>query len=186
VLISTNGGDNLWQGNNPAGDGQGEREPASMRNMNEAVREAELGAIAKAYIAHYPGRFVIRTLKKIYWLNNRETIGVYWNEEGIVERFGARALVILKVVNDGYWWVCLLLAIAGEFVLARQVGVWCALTHPVTVIWGYFIMVHAVIVVQDRFHMPCAPFMAVLVALALVKHVKLDANPYVVGGDCLG
>jgi hypothetical protein len=176
VLISTNGGDNLWQGNNPAGDGQGQREPASMRNMNEAVREAELGAIAKAYIAHYPGRFVIRTLKKIYWLNNRETIGVYWNEVGIAERFGARALVILKVVNDGYWWVCLLLAIAGELVLARQVGVWGALTHPVTVIWVYFVLVHAVIVVEDRFHMPSVPFMAMLVALTLARYVKVGSS----------
>jgi len=172
ALISNNGGENLWEGNNPTGNGEAQNFPAYMLTMNEAIRDADLGAVAKAYIAQYPGRFVIRTFKKIYWLNSHETIGVYWNEEGIAERFGERALVILKVVDDGYWWLCLFLAIVGEFVLARQVGVWSALTHPVTVMWGYFTMVHAVIVAQDRYHMPSVPFIAVLVALTLSRYVK--------------
>ena len=176
VLISNNGGENFWQGNNPTGDGETQSFPLNMLNMNEADRDADLGAIAKAYIAHYPGRFVVRTFKKIYWLNSHETIGVYWNEQGIAERFGVRALVILKVVNDGYWLLCLLLAIVGEFSLARQIGVWGALTHPITVMWTYFILVHAVIVPQDRYHMQNVPFMAMLIGLTLTKYVKVRAQ----------
>jgi hypothetical protein len=172
ALISNNGGENLWEGNNPTGSGESQSFPDSMLNMNEADRDAELGAIAKSYIVQYPGRFIVRTFKKIYWLNSHETIGVYWNKEGIAERFGERALVIFKVVNDGYWLLCLFLAIVGEFVLARQIGVWAALTHPVTVMWTYFTAVHAVIVVQDRYHMPSVPFIAVLGALTVSRYVK--------------
>lgn len=176
VLISTNGGENLWQGNNPLGDGETQTKNFPPRKPNEAIRSDELGAIARWYIVHYPGRFVIRSIKKVYWLNRHETIGVVWNEEGIRERFGVRTVVLLKIINNGYWLACLFIGVVGVWVLAREIGTWSALTHIVFVMWAYFTAVHAVIVVQDRYHMPSVPFIAVLAAVALVKYARVGAT----------
>jgi hypothetical protein len=53
--------------------------------------------------------------------------------------------------------------------LARTRGVWFAMTHPALAIWAYFTAVHAVIVIQDRYHFPATPMIGALAALALVS-----------------
>jgi hypothetical protein len=167
VHVATNGGANFWMGNNPSGSGGYQELPPELPNMNEAARDKYLGGIAKAYVVQYPGRFVVRTVEKLFQLNSHETIGVHWNEEGIVDRLGTRAIPLLKVVNDGYWFLALFLGLFGIFVLARQLGTWNALTHPNFALWAYFTLAHAVIVVQDRYHMPSVPFIAIFAALSI-------------------
>ena len=167
VQISTNGGVNLWEGNNPTGEGQTEAIPPDALRMQEADRDIYLGKIAKDYIKQYPGRFVVRTLKKAVWLNDHETIGVHWNILALVRLYGERVLLPLKIVSDIYWWVVLFFGLIGVCVVFAQRGIWEAATSVPIVMWCYFTALYSVFVVQDRYHFSSLPFIAILAGTAL-------------------
>jgi hypothetical protein len=166
VQISTNGGVNFWEGNNPTSNGETEDLPPDAAKMQEADRDIYLGNIAKAYVRQYPGRFVIRTLKKAVLLYDHETIGVHWNP-GLTERYGDRVILPLKLLNDLYWWLILALGLIGSGVLVSQRGIWVAITSIPILMWLYFTALYAVFVVQDRYHFPALPFIAMLAGVAL-------------------
>lgn len=165
VLISTNGGANTWMGNNPASSGEYMELPR-LEGLDEAERDAHLGREARRYIADHPVRFVARTAVKLVRLHERESIGVGWNVEGLRQRTTDGGILALKVAGNAYWWATLVLAVAGAGVLARRTG-WRVVLHPAVALWGYFAAVHAVTVVQDRYHFPSIPFIAMLAAVAV-------------------
>jgi hypothetical protein len=167
VQISTNGGVNFWEGNNPTGNGTTENLPPETEKMQEADRDIYLGSIAKAYVRQYPGRFVVRTIKKVGLLYDHETIGIHWNSSGLTERYGDRVIFPLKLLNDLYWWLVLALALIGSIVLVIQRGIWAALISVPILVWLYFTALYAVFVVQDRYHFPTLPFIAMLAGVAL-------------------
>lgn len=173
VLISTNGGSNLWMGNNP--DSTGEyQEPPSPPGMNEAERDAHRGKLAKEYILAEPVAFAKRTAVKAVKLHAKETIGVGWNLEGLKQRYprwlGDEAMACvkaLKLLSTGYWSLVLLLSLPGIVLTVRRIGLWQAMLHPAILIWAYFTAVHAVIVIQDRYHLPATPLIASLAAVTI-------------------
>jgi 4-amino-4-deoxy-L-arabinose transferase-like glycosyltransferase len=166
-IISTNGGPNLWMGNNPASHGGTTPLPADVVKMPEGARDLYLGHIAKTYIREYPGSFLLRTLKKAVLLHNHETIGVHWNMPTLESRYGQRAVWLLKLGSDLFWWAALLLGMAGTSVITMRHGIWALFSSPPAALWAYFIALHAVIVTQDRYHFPCLPFIGMLAAVAL-------------------
>ena len=167
ILISDNGGANLWMGNHPGGDGGTVPVPDDTLKMHEAERDAYLGNVAKAYIRAYPGRFVLRTLRKAVQLHSHETIGVHWNLPTLETVYGTHTVTALKLLSDLYWWLVLLPALGGVMLLVRQHGLITALAMPPIVLWAYFTALYAIIVIQDRYHFPCLPFIAMLAAVAL-------------------
>lgn len=166
VMVSTNLGPNMWMGNNPDSTGGYMPLPVETHTMTELERAHYLKDKAKAYMRDNP----IATLKglgvKLVQLNNRETIGVAWNAAAIERLGGSTALLIAKAVASGYWFVMLLGGIAGIVVFWRSGGVVAALFNPPAAIWGYFTAVHAVIVAEDRYHMPSSAVIAILAAVA--------------------
>jgi hypothetical protein len=163
VLISTNGGANFWMGNNPNGD-TGYMEPPDLGIRNEADRDSELGRQARKFIFDNPGAFLIRSAKKFVKLNDRESIGVVWNEAGIAQTFGERALVPLKLLSSMYWWAVLAAAAAGVVVCGRRFSRTQLALLPPLLVWVYFTLVHVVTVAGDRYHVPSIPFVAMLAA----------------------
>lgn len=173
VLVSANSGANLWMGNHPGTNGAYADLPAEAVAMSEIERDAYLKQIAKDYIKAEPVAFAKRSLIKSVKLHDRETIGILWNERGIEQRFGNASLVgPLKLVSTGYWWLMFGGGLAGMLMLwfrgGAVRGFLSMLFHPAVVFWGYFLSVHAVVVIQDRYHWPSVPFIAVLAALPLV------------------
>jgi 4-amino-4-deoxy-L-arabinose transferase-like glycosyltransferase len=166
-LVSTNGGPNFWMGNNPNGSGGTEDLPADAVKLPEGVRDAYLANLASNYIRQYPGRFVVRTLNKVVWLHDHETIGVHWNLAAVTSRFGERGVRRLKLFSDLYWWAVLLLAMAGCSLVMMRQGMWAFFTAPAVVLWAYFTALYAVLVTQDRYHFPSLPFIGILAAVAL-------------------
>ncbi len=166
VVISTNGGSNLWMGNNPDADTGYMRLP-KMDVDNEADIDRILGERAKAYIFSEPVTFVRRALKKTLVLHGRETIGITWNEQGISTTLGERVLGPLKAVSSLYWWLVLALAVYGACRLALKLRWTVLVACPPLAAWIYFTIVHSVSVAADRYHMPAIPFIAMLAASAM-------------------
>jgi 4-amino-4-deoxy-L-arabinose transferase-like glycosyltransferase len=179
TLISTNGGTNLWMGNNPDTQGFYMPLPASVEGLNEYQRDKALGEEAKRYIMAEPVSFVLRTIKKAALLHIGETIAIHWNEEGIKYRLGERALFPLKLLTQGFWIAALLLALAGLIVMVRERGIIFAFIHPVILTWFYFTAIYAVTVIQDRYHFPLHPLISMLASvttLAAVRRVQLTSR----------
>jgi Dolichyl-phosphate-mannose-protein mannosyltransferase len=176
VQISTNGGVNFWEGNNPASDGSTVPLPAAVMNMNEALRDRYLSGVAAAYIREHPGKFIVRTLSKAARLYSHESIGVYWNKAGLESRFGYRVFTPLKVFSSFYWACALMLGLGGLISLVRQIGPVRALFQPAVTFWLYFTAVYAITVIQDRYHFAAVPFIALLGGLALDQLLSLRVH----------
>lgn len=173
VLLSTNGGSNMWMGNNPDSDGSYMSLPTITANVNESKLDRALGEQAKRYIFSHPIAFVLRSIKKAVLLHVGETIAVHWNTEGIKRRFGESALFPLKLITQGFWTGALLLALSGLVIMMRANGIVSTMMHPVVVTWGYFTAIFAVTAIQDRYHFPSHPFIAMLAAIAIVGVARL-------------
>jgi 4-amino-4-deoxy-L-arabinose transferase-like glycosyltransferase len=177
VLMSTNTGVALWIGNNPKAYGGHMNVPPELNEkmvgMNLAQRSTYLKATAVAYIKQEPLKFVIRTFKKLIRLHERETIGVAWNEPGLVSHYGTGVLLPLKIVSQGYWLAMLGLALIGIILLGKQQGWITMIIHPLIVIWGYFALGHAVTEIGDRYHFYSIPMIAILAALTITYGLKM-------------
>jgi hypothetical protein len=168
VMISTNGGANLWMGNNPDSQGEYMPLPKSVSSLNESDRDRVLGEQAKNYIITNPGLFILRSLKKAVALHKSETIGVHWNSKGITERFGEKLLFPLKLLTQAYWMLMIGSAVVGIIILTRAFGL-LALVDPIILVCGYFTLVYAVTVIQDRYHIPSHPFIGILASIAICR-----------------
>lgn len=167
VLISTNFGPNFWMGNNPETTGGYMSLPDRVKGLSEYERAAVLQKEAMDHVRADPLAFVSRSAIKFLRLHERETIAVHWNIPGIERALGAWTLPGLKILATGYWYLVLLLALAGLVVLARLAGLVGMLMHPATLYWLYVGALHAVIVTGDRYHFPAIPMIAILAALPL-------------------
>ncbi|MEH6788694.1 MAG: glycosyltransferase family 39 protein [Paracoccus sp. (in: a-proteobacteria)] len=175
-LVSSNFNANLWMGNNPDSQGGYTPLPAEVSGMDEARRDAYLGAQAREYIRSDPLRFAADVGRRVLLLHSRETIGVAWNRQAVETRFGAKAVPAAKLVATGYWYLVLAAALAGVALSVRQAGL-AGLFHPVFGGWAYFTAVHAIIVAEDRYHMPATPFMTLLAGLAIAGALRRHAGP---------
>src|SRR5262249_24078468 len=136
--------------------------PAHLDSLPELERDKVLGDQARAYIREYRVRFLGRILYKFVRLHERESIGIHWNLEGLQSRLSAPAIFLLKLGSNLYWWFALLLGLGGVALLVRERGFLATLIHPCVFVWACFAGLHAVIVIQDRYHMPINPCIAIL------------------------
>ncbi len=169
VSISTNFGANFWMGNHPGTSGGYTPLPEWTQEMGEVERSEALKELAFEYIKNEPGEFIKRTFLKAFKLNNRETIGVAWNSEEIQKLIGTTGENLLKVISSAYWLAAIALVFLSLISLSRKGHARKAFLTPPFLIIGYFVAVHAAIVVEDRYHMPQIPFMALLAAAFLAN-----------------
>lgn len=162
--VSTNFGPNLWMGNNPDSGGGYMELPADVHRLTEAERDRVLKERALAHMRSAPLATLRHTAQKFVKLHGRETIGVAWNEAGIRATLGSAALTPLKLLATAYWFMLMGAALAGFVMLCFRDGPWRALWHPAVACWGYFSLLHAIVVVEDRYHLPGGVFLALLAA----------------------
>lgn len=161
VGISTNFGTNLWMGNNSQSQGTYQLPEQYSHITNEKVRDDQMRADAISFIKEHPEKFFILGAKRMINTFDRETIGVAWNLEGIQRSFpdAPWVVVALKLVSTGYWYLMLLASIAGACLLLKQER-WQILGNPIVVVALFFAAVPAIMVGQDRYHVPLIPMVA--------------------------
>ena len=188
VPNSSNGGSVFWMGNSPGTDGGYAVVPPEVKSQSKSSYEQSkiLKARAIEYITAEPAAFVQRTMYKLYRFHSYETIGVSWNEHGITNRLGAWALLPLKLLTQAYWLLLVGLGIIGLAIFLHRSSFWMLICNPFTLSWASTAGIHAIVVSQDRYHLPTVPFIAAFAALTLIAgyeaiNARLNSTPVVDG-----
>lgn len=163
VLVSANGGVNLWMGNNHESDG-GYTELPDTNFKNEAIRDKYYKSEAIKYILDNPVNYLYLAFKRIIITYKSETIGVVWN--GYLEKnYSKTVIILLKLISTFYWWVLLILASLGIYQALNSQNL--TIFHPLILIPGYFFIFPILTVGQDRYHLPLNPFLAIFAAYSI-------------------
>ena len=185
VTMSTNGGATLWMGNQPGTKGGYLKLPDRVNGLDEYTRNKVLKDEAISYIKEQPVAFLIRTVKKFGKFHLGETIGVTWNIEGVKAVLGEKMVMPLKLITQLYWSSVLMFAVIGVVLYYKQQGVWQLFSNPFLLIWLSTAAVHAIIVAQDRYHLPITPhisaFSAYTIFLAIQRR-NIRQSVFKVGG----
>jgi 4-amino-4-deoxy-L-arabinose transferase-like glycosyltransferase len=165
VLVSANGGVNLWMGNNPESTG-GYMDLPDKKFPNEVDRDHYYGREAVNFILSHPLAYAKLSVRRAITTYGRETIGVVWNEKGLASKYKGTSLVALKRISSGYWWILLVLGLVGiVLVIRRQLikPLW-----PLLAAFSYFAAFPILTVAMDRYHVPVDPMLAIFAAYALL------------------
>ncbi len=179
VLIATNAGVDFYIGHSVGADGRGRivnelvfRYP----NLPEPRAEAKVSndgfRDGLSYAAHHPVREVSLSARKLFWLYYSDHEALRWTD-GHGERHVLRAGVksALSWASDGYYWLLLLLALAGVrrwLSFSRDdAGAVRLLLVSLAVYWT---LVHIAFFADPRFH---APIMGVVCLWAGVGVARL-------------
>jgi 4-amino-4-deoxy-L-arabinose transferase-like glycosyltransferase len=177
VLTSTSGGADLWMGNNPTTTGFYQDPPSLNAGMNEAQKDRFLRKEAVTYIMQAPAAFATRIVVKALRLYERETIGVWWNAQGIKRTFGSLGGTAIKVASQAFWMGALLLFGIGCYFSSRQ-GFASFAFHPGIATLAYFTLVYATFIIQDRYHVPTDPIMAIFAAYAIFQIAPVASSRF--------
>ncbi len=163
VLISANGGANLWMGNHEGSNG-GYVPLPSLDFKDEVVRDKYYKKEAIDYIKAHPLQYLKLGVLRAHLTYRAETIGIVWNGD-LYKKLGDRSILTLKLLSTIYWWAMLIIAAIGLYQLLRkrELSIFSAL--PAT--FGFFFVFPLLTVGQDRYHLPIDPFLAIFSAYAI-------------------
>ena len=166
VLVSANGGVNLWMGNNPESNG-GYMDLPDKKFANEVDRDHYYGSEAVEYILSHPLAYAKLSVRRVITTYGRETIGVVWNEKGLSSKYKDASLLTLKRISSAYWWLLLILGLVGVVLVIRRrfiTPLW-----PVLAAFAYFAVFPVLTVAMDRYHVPVDPMLAIFASYALLS-----------------
>ena len=164
VLVSANGGVNLWMGNNPASSG-GYMDLPDRQFPNEVDRDHYYGREAMDFILSHPIDYAVLSLRRTAITYGRETIGVAWNEKGLGSKYSDMSLTALKRLSSVYWWMVLSFGLAGALMAVRRVDL--PRLWPLLAAFAYLGAFPIFTVAMDRYHVPIDPMLAVFAAYAV-------------------
>jgi len=175
VLVSANGGVNLWMGNNPESTG-GYMALPDKSFPNEVDRDHYYGREALNFIRSHPVDYAKLSLKRAITTYGRETIGVVWNDKGLSSKYSDRSLLWLKRISSAYWWVLIIVGFAGIVLVIRGRLAWPL--WPLSAAFAYLAAFPILTVGMDRYHVPVDPMLAIFAAnrIAAAKGCSLDRS----------
>ena len=165
VVVSANGGVNLWMGNNPESTG-GYMDLPDKKFPNEVERDQYYGREAVNFILSHPLTYTKLSVKRVIATYDRETIGVVWNEKGLAANYPPALPIALKMLSSAYWWTMLILGLIGLALILRKrlaSQLW-----PILACFGYFSIFPVLTVSMDRYHVPIDPILAIFAAYAVL------------------
>lgn len=172
VLVSANGGANLWMGNHEGSTG-GYTALPELEFKDEVDRDKYFKKEAIEFITQHPVEYIKLAFKRAILTYKSETIGVVWNS-ALDKMLSNTGLFVTKLVSTLYWWLMFGLAIIGVFIILRKREM--SLFNVLLVTLGYFFIFPILTVAQDRYHMPINPFLAMFAAYAVYSQFNINKN----------
>ena len=170
VLVSANGGANLWMGNNPKSNG-GYMDLTVTNINNEVKRDQYFKKEAVEYIVHNPLSYVNLMLKRAVITYKSETIGVVWNA-WLGKKLSSNGILALKLLSTLFWWFVVIFSATGIVMLIKnKILIWHNILFCVT---AFFFIFPLLTVGQDRYHLPINPFLAIFAGYAIHQRAKLN------------
>jgi hypothetical protein len=172
ILVSSNGGWNLYVGNNPAGTADradlARAVPPSLRDtlmtMNEVEGDRYLRGLAAQYVREHPGETATRVLaraKNLLWFN--EAFGRSSGNSGLVRR-------ATRAIYPAAWATILALGVAGMIITRRD-----ARRH---VLFYGMIAANALVILAtffvNRYRAPIEPILIVFAGAAIDRLLTLS------------
>ena len=173
VPISTNGGVNLFIGNNPKGQGAyffNDGLEIKSPSLNEREMSAEYRSKALRYIVSHPLQTVATVPKKLFFLFIRDTIGVHFSfmrvEKDIPPWF---QLTMLALSQMAYLILLLFFGVYLVFFIGKNSSRLSSIgLFPIL----YFVLFYSVFFGADRFHFPIMPFIAMYAAFGMIETMR--------------
>lgn len=183
VPVSTNGGYNLWIGNNPYATGtyllevdgrtvhsfDMRQELLQGRSWTDVEADEFFRARAMSYIKEYPDRFLVNGVKKLWYLYSLDTDAVNWSVDGSPYAGSSNVRTALKILAQGPYVVLMAVALLGAVSNWSRVGTPARSRWVLLIVVGFFTAIHGVTVADDRYHAPMIPFACCLAAVWLAR-----------------
>lgn len=176
VIVSTNGGDNLYRANNDLATGAyTSTGTIDLSALPELDRNREGFRLAREWIYAHPKEFIyLIGQKEIYFLGD-DTTGLY----NTLRRGGGASnntYIILKVLANAIWygfWLVMLVFIwrLRSRIFATPVDTTLVLAY------GYFFVLHSIFESGGKYHLPAVSFLAILFSIFAVRStIGVESN----------
>lgn len=169
VLVSSNGGFNLYRANNPlATGGYTEEGEQDLSALGELERDAVARKLAVDWIRSNPDRFAALMVEKQIRFMGDDAVGVYTTLKVGKASDDPRAYALLKAFSNA-WWLAAWVALAALAVMARRhAAVIAPLGRAPIWLWLYLFALHSVFESAGKYHVPVLWVPCVLLAVYAV------------------
>lgn len=172
LLISSNGGENLYRANNPlATGGYVKHGEVDLDHLGELERSRTGFALAKEWIGGHPREFGGLMLAKQMLFLGDDSFGQY-----VSIRLGGgneKLYLVMKLAANAFWfglWACVL-------ALSFRAGAPNALHTTLVLGYAYFFVLHSVFESGGKYHLPPLALLAAFSAVQLVKACDAYRRP---------
>ncbi len=169
VLVSTNGGDNLYRANNPLATGGYTRHgEIDLSALPELERDREGKRLAQEWIRTQPAAFAALAVEKQLRFMGDDAAGIYSTlKVGKASDSGTLYLVLKAAANA--WWLAMWTLLAAAVFSLRAAGLSPpALARLPLWLWLYLFALHSIFESAGKYHMPVLWVLPVLIACSLV------------------
>lgn len=172
VLVSANGGANLWMGNHKGATGAYASLP-ELDFKDEVDRDQYFKKQAIEFISQNPIKYIELAIKRAVITYKSETIGIVWNS-ALDKKLNDTGLFIAKLLSSLYWWLIFGLGTIGVFIILikKEMSVF----NVLMVTLGFFFIFPILTVAQDRYHLPINPLLAMFAAYALYNQFNFSKS----------
>lgn len=169
VLVSTNGGDNLYRANNPlATGGYTKRGEVDLSTLGELERDKEGKRLALEWIHAQPAAFAALAVEKQTRFMGDDAAGIYNTLKVGKASDNSTLYLVLKAAANA-WWLAMWTLLAAAVLAMRAAGLRPpALTRLPLWLWLYLFALHSIFESAGKYHMPVLWVLPVLIACYLV------------------
>ncbi|MFP4460054.1 MAG: hypothetical protein ACLFSQ_10765 [Candidatus Zixiibacteriota bacterium] len=174
VPVSTNGGLNLYIGNNPQANGSywWPEGVYDEKHLNEAEKSSKYRKLAINYMISHPIRTIKLSAKKLFLMFITDSAGIHWAQKTTYENLSPKTMLILFLWTQINYIIFMVLSIFGIIKVFRMKKANLNLYFVLSIII-YLILIYSLFFGYPRFRFPIMPLLSIFSAIGLYKSIPL-------------